>query len=228
MTHDPRRRCNAALELAPYPALVVPPVSFNLLIRAVLLAVSLATAIARAQDELRFSTSLGQEERTAIGLTRLDADRVAVIDALVRRDSSRPAVAGAPADFSARLTTDERRTAGIDTLTLSERSRLDAAVARHQSARAARSLQAPLVLAAPRGRITTEERRPERGIHGAFSLSYTFGRGGYSERTGSILLTHEDPASGLSFAVGYSETHVKGPAPYYLARDPFIPSPTLP
>lgn len=188
----------------------------------------MVVANARAQDELRFSTSLGAEERAAAGLTRLDADRVAVIDALVRRDSSRPAVAGAPADFSARLTADERRTAGIDTLTAAERARLDAAVARHQSARAARSLQAPLVLAAPRGRITTEERRPERGMHGAFSLSYTFGRGGYSERTGSILLTHEDPASGLSLAIGYSETHVKGPAPYYLARDPFIPSPISP
>jgi hypothetical protein len=188
----------------------------------------MAVANARAQDELRFSASLGAEERAAAGLARLDADRVAVIDALVRRDSSRPAVAGAPADFSARLTADERRTAGIATLTAAERARLDTAVARHQSARAARSLQAPLVLAAPRGRITTEERRPERGMHGAFSLSYTFGRGGYSERTGSILLTHEDPASGLSLAIGYSETHVKGPAPYYLARDPLTLPPNTP
>jgi hypothetical protein len=228
MTDDPWRLCNAALELAPDPALVVRTVSFPAPLRLVLIAAFMAVAIARAQDELRFSTSLGQEERTATGLARLDPDRVAVIDALVRRDSSRPAVAGTPADFSARLTADERRTAGIDALTNAERGRLDAAVARHQSARAARSLQAPLVLATPRGRIATEERRPERGMHGAFSLSYTFGRGGYSERTGSILLTHEDPASGLSFAIGYSETHVKGPAPYYLARDPLVPPPTPP
>ena len=48
MTDDPRRRRNAALEMAPDPALVVPPVSFASLIRAVLLAASLATAIARA------------------------------------------------------------------------------------------------------------------------------------------------------------------------------------
>jgi len=183
---------------------------------------------AQAGEDLRFSLWLPAEERAVTGLARLDADRVAVIDALVRRDFSRPAAAGVPADFSARLTGDERRTAGIDTLASAERSRLDAAVARHHASRAARSLQAPLVLATPRPRITTEERRPERGIHGAFSLSYTFGRGGYSERSGSILLTHEDPASGLSLSIGYTETHVKGPAPYYLARDPFLPSPILP
>ena len=192
------------------------------LLRALLLAAVRHAAGARAQDELRFSTWLGAEEKADAGLARLDADRLAVIDALVRRDSSRPAAAGTPADFSARLTTDERRTAGLDTLTPAERGSLDAAVARHQAARAARSLQAPLVLASPRGRITTEERRPERGMHGAFSLSYTFGRGGYSERTGSILLTHDDPASGLSVSIGYTETHAKGPAPYYLARDPFM------
>ena len=198
------------------------------LIRTLRLLAAFAACTAQAREDLRFSLWLAAEERAAAGLTRLDADRIAVIDALVRRDFSRPATADAPADFSTRLTTGERRTAGIDTLSPAERSRLDAAVARHHASRAARSLQAPLVLATPRPRITTEERRPERGIHGSFSLSYTFGRGGYSERCGSILLTHEDPASGLSLSIGYTETHVKGPAPYYLARDPFVPPPILP
>jgi hypothetical protein len=68
--------------------------------------------------------------------------------------------------------------------------------------------------------VTPTERKKEREIHGAFSLSYGFGSGGYSEKTGSMVLNLEDPDRGYSITVGYSESHVKGGHPY-IYRDPF-------
>jgi hypothetical protein len=69
-------------------------------------------------------------------------------------------------------------------------------------------------------RIIPTERKKEREIHGSFSLSYGVGSGGYSEKSGSMVLTMEDPAKGYSVSVGYTETHTKGGVPYYLYRDP--------
>ena len=54
----------------------------------------LAVAVRGSGSELRFSQSLKPEDRTAAGLAKLSSDEVAVIDALVRRDTS--ARAGSP------------------------------------------------------------------------------------------------------------------------------------
>ena len=48
-----------------------------------------------------------------------------------------------------------------------------------------------------------------------------WGSGGYSEKSGSMVLNLEDPVKGYSISIGYSETHTKGGVPYYLYRDPF-------
>jgi hypothetical protein len=50
------------------------------------------------------------------------------------------------------------------------------------------------------------------------------GSGGYSEKTGSMVLTMDDPARRYSITIGYSESHVKGGYGYpglYYDRDPF-------
>ena len=77
------------------------------------------------------------------------------------------------------------------------------------------------------------EAKKEREIHGSFSLSYGFGSGGYSEKTGSMVLTMDDPERRFSITIGYTESHVKGGSvyhdPYYdrygrydrYERDPF-------
>jgi hypothetical protein len=70
----------------------------------------------------------------------------------------------------------------------------------------------------PASRVTPTEAKKEREIHGSFSLSYGFGSGGYSEKTGSMVLTMDDPARRYSISVGYSESHIKGGHVY---RDPF-------
>ncbi len=181
-------------------------------------------------DGIRFSGSLEAPARKACGLTRLTSDQVAVIDALVRRDLSARAGAVAPeapneakpdATFSQRLTDGERQTAGLTTLEPAELAQLDAAVERHENARLARTLLAPPQYLSRRERIIPTERKKEREIHGSFSLSYGVGSGGYSEKSGSMVLNLDDPEKGYSISVGYTETHTKGGVPYYLYRDPF-------
>jgi hypothetical protein len=186
--------------------------------------------------DLRFSVALDPADKAACGLARLTSDQVAVLDALVRRDtvrlgapvaSSPPEKDAAPAAaFSQRLTSDEQRTAGLGSLNAGERSRLDAAVDRFQNARLARSLLAPPSYAPRREPIVATERRKEREIHGSFSLSYGVGSGGYREKSGSMVLHLDDPAKGYAISIGYTETHTKGGLPYYLYRDPTLERPS--
>ena len=113
--------------------------------------------------------------------------------------------------------------AGLAALTESELAQLDAFIARHQASRLARTLLAPPSYISRAPRIITEEKKKEREIHGSFSLSYGMGSGGYSEKSGSMVLTMEDPAKRYSITVAYSETHIKGGNGYY--RDPFYDLP---
>ena len=201
----------------------------------VLLLTLLITGTNLHGTELRFSSALEAAEKVACGLGRLTSDQVAVIDALVRRDtvqlggpvaSSAPEKVTAPAaTFSQRLTPAERRTAGLEALPATELGRLDAAVERFQNARLARTLLAPPTYATRREPIITTERRKEREIHGSFSLSYGFGSGGYREKSGSMVLNLDDPARGYAITIGYTETHTKGGLPTYLYRDPLLDRP---
>jgi len=187
-----------------------------------------------AAADLRFSTLLSAEERQTGGLTKLTSDQVAVIDALVRRDTAARGNAlnssassssatedkskPPPAAFSQRLTEGERGTAGLPTLSAAEVAQLDAFVERQQNAKFARTLLAPPVFLA-KSRLDPTELKKERQIHGSFSLSFGWGSGGYSERTGSMMLNFEDPAKGYAISVGYSESHIKGGHGVY--RDPY-------
>ena len=195
------------------------------------LALAGTAATVASASELRFSVSIEPAERVAAGLTRLTSDQVAVLDAFVRRDAANrlstvaPEVTTQPEKpgptFSQRLTANERHTAGFATLTPAELTQLDAIVERHQNARLVRTLLAPPSYITHRDRITLSDRKKEREIHGSFSLSYGVGSGGYSEKSGSMVLNLEDPVKGYSISIGYSETHTKGGVPYYLYRDPF-------
>jgi hypothetical protein len=173
------------------------------------------------QADVRFSQTLNAEDRSAGGFARLSSDEIAVIDALVRRDTLgrvRPAAAEAPAVFSQRLTADERRPAGLAKLTEAEVSKLDALIDRFQSAKLARTLLAPPIYLSRASRVVPSEAKKEREIHGSFSLSYGWGSGGYSEKTGSMVLTMDDPARRFSITIGYTESHLKGGSIY---RDPY-------
>lgn len=187
----------------------------------------LALGLARAgANDVRFSHTLSAEEKTATGVARLNSDQVAVLDALVRRDTAtrgatpapKTAAEAAPHAFSERLTADERRNTGIASLAAAEVPKLDATIDRYQSARLARTFLAPPEFLSPQRRVTPTEKKDERRIHGSFSLSYGWGKGGYSEKTGSMVVHIDDPNRNFSVSIGYSESHVKGG---YIYRDPF-------
>ncbi len=172
-------------------------------------------ASATAPAEMRFSQTVGTPERPMLGLDRLTPDQIAVLDALIRRDttlrSRTNADPSAPEAFSRRLNADELRLTGLDTLPADTMARLDAAIARRQTAILAPFLLSPPVYLARPGKIEAREQKRERELHGTFSLSYGWGKGGYSEKTGAMTVTMEDPEKGYSLSVGYSESHVKGP-----------------
>ena len=176
----------------------------------------LGSAVSARADELRFSSALGAAERSASGLAKLTSDQVAVIDALVRRDTALRSGARPPADekanrtFSQRITAEERKTSGIAGLAAADVAQLDAFVERQQSATLARVAFAPSPYLAGGSRPVPTEKKSEREIHGFFSLSYGVGSGGYSEKSGAMAVTLEDPTRGYAISVGYSETHVKG------------------
>ena len=194
------------------------PLGIRLLLAFVAL---VSLALGADATEPRFSQVLGKDDRESAGLGRLSSDEVAVIDALVRRDTitrlNATPTTRLAAEFSQRLTAGERQTAGLGKLTPAEVAQLDGLVDRHQNARLARTLLAPPVYLSRSAPVRTTETKREREIHGTFSLSYGVGSGGYSEKSGSATFTLEDPAKGYSVTVGYSETHTKG-GPLY--RDP--------
>jgi hypothetical protein len=187
-------------------------------------------AVAGEAASGRFSQTLSDAERTEAGLNRLSSDQVAVIDALIRRDLvaqvRAPGGDDAPVSvFSQRLTDDERRTAGLTLLTAPELARLDALVGRNAAAIAARRLLSPPVFVPPGARLNPDGAKVAPEMHGSVSLSYGWGKGGYSERTGAMNVRYEDPVHNFTLEVGYSETHVKAPFPYRNVPDvpPFAP-----
>lgn len=197
------------------------------------LAVALAAVPRAAADaDTRFSQSLAIAERAETGFNRLSTDQVAILDALVRRDlstqaTSRPHDPLPAARFSQRLTADERTNAGLPLLTDKELARLDALIEHHASAVMARVLLAPPVFAPTGMRLRPLESRSAPEIHGSISLTYGVGKGGYSEKTGAMNLSYEDPVHNFSVLFGYSESHFKGSIPY---RDGYLggPSPIVP
>lgn len=189
---------------------------------------------ALAADDARFSGMINSEEKSAAGIAKLTSDQVAILDALYRRDTAKRGSTIAPksnaeappAEFSRRLTADERRNTGIAALSEAEIAKLDTLVERQQNAQLVRVLLAPPPLVSRRD-VRTETRQ-ERRIHGSFTLSYGFGKGGYSEKTGSMQVTLDDPERNFSLTVGYTQSHVKGGYGYYpgyLYGDPFYEIP---
>jgi len=169
----------------------------------------------------RFSQSVSAPERKESGLERLTSDQIAVLDALVRRDvnlrlNGRPETA--PTEFSQRLSEDERRNTGLAQLPARDRARVDSIIERYEANLVNRTLLAPPVFVSPSRIVrpieTSKNGAAGREVHGEFSLSFGWGKGGYSERTGSMVVRVDDPEHNLSLAVGYSETRTKGPAVY--------------
>jgi hypothetical protein len=178
----------------------------------------LSAGVAADDADSRFSKSLTPGEITASGISRLSADQVAILDALVRRD-----VAAAhftyktprAVRFSDRLTADERQNSGLAALSTEQLAEIDAYVQRLQPAppgswTASASSSGTATSGSAGTSVTAMSLRRKPQIHGEVSLMYGAGSGGYSEYGGSMVLTYDDPDHNYAIAVGYSEIHTKG------------------
>lgn len=176
------------------------------------LTLSVAT-FARADEPLRFSKSVAPADAADLGLSQLNADQLAVLDALVRQDVSRwDYVSKQPraARFSARLSATERHNSGLDLLNEAQLSRIDAAVERLMPTAPRGSYAASTVASSSSSTIPSAKIDRSPQIHGSMSFTVGVGSHGYSEIGGGLVLTYDDPASGLGIAVSYSEIHTKG------------------
>lgn len=201
-----------------------------LLTGAFLLATGPATSRAA---EARFSQTLAASEIAETGLGKLSSDQIAVIDALVRRDLATQAAPRrneppSATRFSQRLTADERRTAGLTLLTQAELTRLDELVERNTASSLTRLLLAPPVFIPAGMRLRSTDEKPAAELHGSVSLSYGFGKGGYSEKTGAMNVNYQDPAHGFILSVGYAETELKSPSPWRNTPPASLPPPVAP
>lgn len=175
---------------------------------------TLLVSPARAASQ-RFSATLEPVEAAQTGLFRLSSDQVAVLDALVRRDTITVANASAAhpvaARFSQRLSADERRNAGLTLLSETELARLDAHVEGFSRPVAPGAVSATLATpAAAPASPTAVQWKQEPEIHGAISFMVGGGSHGYSEYGGAMEVTYFDPAHGFEISAGYAEVHTSG------------------
>jgi hypothetical protein len=183
-----------------------------------LVACSIFTSISRADDR-RFSSTLSPTETAQAGLPRLSSDQVAVLDALVRKDFTiidadpTPTIPRA-AQFSQRISSDERRAAGFALLSEAEIAQIDAGVERfvHPASPASVSLTDQ---SAKSTSLTSVMLRRDPEIHGSVTLMVAAGSHGYSAYGGALTLGYYDPANHFSIEAGYSEVHSSGGYGYF-------------
>jgi hypothetical protein len=187
------------------------------------------TSSATAATETRFTRSLTQAQIEQVGLEKLNSDQLAVLDALIRRDTdTRASGHGSKLlslRFSQRLSPDEMLNSGLAALPDAQRVSLDAMI--EQYARPALAVSSGT--SAPGTVLVSKNLERPLEIHGSFSLMYGQGSGGYSEYGGAMTLTYEDPLRGFAIGVGYSELHSSGGNGYRFYRngyrrdhDPFL------
>jgi hypothetical protein len=192
------------------------------------LTASLFAASLYAGDTQRFSQSLTAEQRTTAGIDQLNSDQVAALDALVRLDAHQAAAAtkkaaataskpaagmASPAQaarppFTRSLSVDQRRAAGLDTLTAGQQGAVDTLVAGQLASASVRYEPS----ASPA--VEAVEFFPNRyEVHGEMGLSFG-GGSGYSSREAWMSTTLLDTKTGTAFSVGVSSGREKWKGPY--------------
>jgi hypothetical protein len=168
----------------------------------------------RAADDARFTRTLSGEDFTAAGLNLLNSDQIAILDALVRRDATKLAnmrpSQPRPDRFSDRITADERTNAGLGALNNEQLKLLDEKVQQFVSPAPPVQFGATSGGSMSSSSVQSAKFRRELEVHGSVSLMYGVGSHGYTEKGGAMVLSVEDPVSGLALAVGYSEVHTSG------------------
>jgi len=176
-------------------------------------ALLLAPAIACA----RLSDSIDDAQRAACGLTRLSADQVACVDAIVDRELRLAKQGNTKAfakSFTTRRTDSENAATGLPALSPAERQALDDLVAGRLAA-----LRDP----APSGKthatagtapdsIAFAPRKLE--VHGTASVWVGSDFRGGSMYGGSLVTTLSDPSGKWALTLGYAHSRGNGMYPY--------------
>lgn len=165
----------------------------------------MAGNLAQAQFTLDrpFTETLAIEERSTSGLAKLSPKQIEDLNRQVTKEltlARQGDVRGFATSFSQRRTEAQRKSAGLDLLTDAELKVLDDVIARTM---ARPSLPGTLARVTSIDSIETTRIKPE--VHGEVSLTYGMASGGRSFYGGSMAVTYEDPNSGLSTAIQYSQ-----------------------
>lgn len=186
---------------------MLPSISFPSLLRiiGVIGVALLAGAAVRAQFTLDgpFTESLASEEQSGAGLAKLSAKQIAELNVQITRElklARQGDVRGFSTSFSQRRTPAQREAAGLNLLTAAELKVLDEVIARTM---ARPSLPGTVARVTSIDSIETTRIKPQ--VHGEVSLTYGTASGGRSFYGGSMAMSVEDPQTGLSAAIQYSQ-----------------------
>ena len=173
-----------------------------------LLVLALGSGALRAAEG-GFTATLSSGQQSVAGLTKLSADEVTALNALVAREVAAARQGGVRAfagNFLSRRKSDERAQAGLDHLSTAEQARLNDFVAA--------ALASGPAWTEPKSKLAsldTAVKDPRHlEVHGEISFLYGWGSGGRSIKGGSIYTTFTDPAGRYQFAVGYSQYEGSG------------------
>ena len=155
-------------------------------------------------------------DRASSGISHLTAGQQAALARYANRDitlAREGDVTGFSGSFSERRSDQERKEAGIDTLTRKERDNLDALVATAIADHPLRfqAAAAPAAPATPSPSIILTP--PKMEVHGDLTLMAGAGSGGRSFYGTAMDVAMTDPSGKFTLAVGYSVIRSKGYPP---------------
>lgn len=175
-------------------------------IRAFVVGASLCLAPAgfsQVSVETAFTESLVASEQAASGLSKLTTDQRNELDRQITKEltlAREGDVSGFATTFTQRRTEKQQKEAGLDQLTSDERASLDAVIARTMAIPRRRG-----TVARATAIDTIETVRDRAKVHGEVGMTVGMASGGRSFYGGNMSVVYEDPNSGVTTAVSYSQ-----------------------
>ena len=169
-----------------------------------------------ADETPPFTAQLDAADRTTAGLQRLSVAQLAALNTQVAREltvARQGDVVAFSRSFLSRRTQDQVAAAGLATLTPSERTALDAFVARAVAQRPSQVV--PTVAGKTKGTddaVETVSIKPR--LHGEVTLTVGTAGGGRNFYGGALTTLYDDPQHRFTAAFTYAEYHGTGLLPF--------------
>lgn len=183
------------------------------LIRSLIAAVSLSV-VAVSAEQTGFTSTLSEENKTAIGLARLSGEQLTSLDAQIQREiavARQGDTVAFSTSFTRRRTPQQRKDAGLDRLMTPELNRLDTLVAAAVATKPlSTGMQSVPRALAPTSANWVEITPRKIEVHGEVSLTYMRTSGGGSGYGASMITTATDPSGNFAFTVAVSQFRGKG------------------